>query len=187
MESYIPISFLNDFIFCPRSIYYHRLYSTYKKSTYQQKPQIAGTAAHESIDRKFYSKKINVLMNYEIYVEKYKLYGKIDVFDYKTGILTERKRSIKQIYDGYIFQVYAHFFGLQELGYKVKKIRIYDLKANKNYPIPLPNEASEMFQKFEALVAKINRFRLTDPSFVPNPIKCAACIYASLCDKASVC
>ena len=126
-------------------------------------------------------------MDYEIYVERYKLHGKIDVFDAKTGILTERKRNIKTIYDGYIFQVYAHYFGLQELGHVVKKIRLYDLKANRNYPIKLPEENPEMFLKFEQLVEAINQFRLDGSCFEANPHKCQNCIYAQLCDKALLC
>lgn len=187
MESYIPISFLNDFIFCPRSIYYHQLYSTYEQSTYQQKPQIAGKAAHRSIDEKTYTKRLDVLMDYELYCEKYRIHGKLDVFDCKTSVLTERKRSIKQIYDGYIFQVYAHYFGLIELGYKVKKIVIHDLTANKNYPVLLPGEDIEMFEKFEQLITAINNYNLNDHGFKANKNKCVNCIYSNLCDKAELC
>jgi CRISPR-associated exonuclease Cas4 len=52
MESYITLSHLNDFIFCPRSIYYHQLYSIYDEQHYKQRAQIAGTTAHNSIDNK---------------------------------------------------------------------------------------------------------------------------------------
>ena len=187
MENYIPMSFLNDFIFCPRSIYYHQLYSSYKQSTYQQKPQLAGKAAHESIDKRFYSKRLDVLMSYELYCEKYKLHGKLDVFDCKTGVLTERKRSIKQIYDGYVFQVYGHYFGLLELGYNVKKIRIHDLTANKNYPVALPEDNPKMLEKFERLINEINSFSMDSPDFYVNKNKCINCIYSNLCDKAKLC
>ncbi|MFB1004376.1 MAG: type V CRISPR-associated protein Cas4 [Bacteroidia bacterium] len=85
MENYIPISFLNDYIFCPRSIYYHQLYRKFKKSTYQKKPQLEGLAAHKSIDAKFHTKSKHILMSYELYTEKYKLHGKLDVFDTNTG------------------------------------------------------------------------------------------------------
>lgn len=163
------------------------MYSTYNQSTYQQKPQLAGKAAHESIDSKTYSKSLDVLMDYELYCEKYKLHGKLDVFDCKTGILTERKKNIKQIYDGYVFQVYAHYFGLIELGFEVKKIRIHDLTANKNYPIPLPQENPEMFAKFEQLIENINTYDLEFSEIIINPEKCKNCIYSNLCDKAELC
>ncbi len=187
MENYIPISFLNDFTFCPRSIYYHQLYNQYKKSTFQQKPQLAGKAAHKSIDTGNYTSRADVLMNHEIYVENYKLYGKIDIFDVNRGVLTERKRSVKTIYDGYVFQVYAHYFGLQELGFKVEKVRIHDLCANKNYPILLPTQDPHMFRKFEQIIYTINHYTINDPGFDVNPQKCQKCIYSQLCDKSEIC
>jgi CRISPR-associated exonuclease Cas4 len=122
MEAYIPISFLNDFIFCPRSIYFHQLYGNFNQLLYQQKPQVAGKAAHASIDEQTYSTSKNVLQGTEIYCERYKLCGKIDLFDADSGKLSERKREIKTIYDGYVFQVYAQYHALTEMGYKVKSI-----------------------------------------------------------------
>jgi CRISPR-associated protein Cas4 len=80
MENYIKLSTLNDFIFCPKSIYYHNLYYGYDKKLYQEEVQIAGSIAHESIDNKTYSTSSNVLQNLEVYSEKYKIAGKIDQF-----------------------------------------------------------------------------------------------------------
>ncbi|MDR1945199.1 MAG: hypothetical protein LBQ59_03905 [Candidatus Peribacteria bacterium] len=61
MESYIKLSTLNDFIFCPKSIYYHTLYDQYNKELYQEEVQKAGTIAHETIDNKHYSTKKDIL------------------------------------------------------------------------------------------------------------------------------
>ncbi|MBM3436240.1 MAG: type V CRISPR-associated protein Cas4, partial [Bacteroidetes bacterium] len=152
METYIPISFLNDFIFCPRSIYFHQLYGGFGKELYQQKPQIAGRAAHTSIDEKAYSTRKNILQGVEIYSERYKICGKVDLFDIDSGKLSERKREIKVIYDGYIFQLYAQYHALCEMGYKVTSIALYDMSHNKTYPIPLPHDDPEMQQKFENLI-----------------------------------
>lgn len=182
METYIPVSFLNDFIFCPRSIYFHQLYGNYNALLYQQKPQLAGKAAHESIDGKTYSTRAGILQGLEVFSEKYNLCGKIDLFDIESGKLSERKREVKAIYDGYIFQVYAHYHALTEMGYDVKSITIYDLLHNKNYPILLPHENPEMQKKFEKLVNDINSFDLNTTSFTPNAAKCERCIYNHLCD-----
>lgn len=182
MESYITLSYLNDFIFCPRSIYFHQLYSIYNEQFYKQKPQIAGTEAHSSIDNNTYSTKLTILQGTPIYCEKYKIAGKIDVYNIKTGRLTERKKSIKTIYDGYIFQVYAQFFALTEMGYSVKEIIIHDISHNKNYPILLPIENDIMFQKFEKLITQIQDYQLNE-TFIPILEKCLNCIYATLCDK----
>ncbi len=182
METYIPISFLNDFIFCPRSIYFHQLYGSYDTQLYHQKPQIAGRAAHDSIDKKSYSTRKNVLQGIEIYCERYRVCGKVDLFDINSGKVIERKRQIKTIYDGYIFQVYAQYHALCEMGYKVKSIVIYDITHNKNHPIPLPHQNPEMQQKFENLIEQINSFDLNASVFAPVEAKCRNCIYSNLCD-----
>lgn len=127
MESYITLSFLNDFIFCPRSIYFHQLYGNFHDALYKQTPQYKGNAAHETIDRQSYSTSEFILQGREVYCSQFNICGKIDVFDVKKGRLTERKREIKTIYDGYIFQVYAQCFGLREMGYEVNEIVIHDL------------------------------------------------------------
>ena len=50
MENPISITMLNDFVFCPVSIYFHNLYQGVEKNLYQGKSQINGTKAHETID-----------------------------------------------------------------------------------------------------------------------------------------
>lgn len=61
MDDLIPISFLNDFIFCPASIYFHQLYGAQEKLTYQRSNQINGTAAHRTVDSSTYTSRKNVL------------------------------------------------------------------------------------------------------------------------------
>jgi CRISPR-associated exonuclease Cas4 len=182
MEPYIPISYLNDFIFCPRSIYFHQVHGSLSQSMYHAKPQVAGKAVHESIDKGTYSTSQNVLTGMDLYSDKYGLQGKIDIFFIDTGLLLERKNQIVKIYDGYVFQVYAHYFALEELGYSVKEIKIHDRTHNKSYPIPLPSEDTEMFEKFEKTVNALKSYDLNDTSFEPNPEKCKNCIYSHLCD-----
>ncbi|MCX7985597.1 MAG: type V CRISPR-associated protein Cas4 [Bacteroidales bacterium] len=183
MEPYIPISFLNDFIFCPRSIYFHQLFTTYDNQTYEQKPQVDGKVVHKTIDEKKYSTRKDIYQGYEVYSEKYQLLGKIDLYDLRNKHLIERKKSIINIYDGYIFQVYALYFCLTEMSFEVNTISIYDISSNKTYPISLPANNPVMFQKFEATVSALKNYILDDVSFIPNPNKCLKCIYANLCDK----
>ncbi|MCZ8239216.1 MAG: type V CRISPR-associated protein Cas4 [Leptospiraceae bacterium] len=182
MESYIPISYLNDFIFCPRSIYFHQVHGSLSQSMYQAKPQVEGKAVHESIDQGTYTTSQNVLMGMDLYSETYGLQGKIDIFFIDTGVLLERKNKIVKIYDGYVFQVYAHYFALSELGYTVKDIKIHDRTHNKSYPIPLPKDDIPMFDKFERTIQNLKDFDLYDPNFHPNIEKCRNCIYSHLCD-----
>lgn len=183
MEQPIIFSSLNDFIFCPASIYFHKLYENLRTLIYQSEYQINGKIAHESIDEQTYSACRNILQGTDVYCEKYNLIGKIDLFDIENGVLTERKKLIKNIYDGYVFQVYAQCFALRDMGYTVNKIRLHSLDDNKNYDILLPENDPVMLSKFERLIKQMNEFDIS--KFVQNnPDKCSNCIYEPYCDRA---
>lgn len=100
-EQPLAISLLNDFIFCPASIFFHSL-ETEENIMVQDSFQLNGTNAHKHFDSATYPTEKSVLQGVSVYCEKYNLIGKIDVFDEKTGVLTERKKKIKTVYDGYI-------------------------------------------------------------------------------------
>ena len=51
-EDYISISTLNDFIFCPYSIYLHNVYENTDESIFHATPQTQGRIAHETVDEK---------------------------------------------------------------------------------------------------------------------------------------
>ena len=181
MEDYIPISYLNDFIFCPRSIYFHQLFGRRSTYLYQDSPQTEGKVAHKAVDNQTYSTRKTVLQGLEIYCDKYRICCIIDIYYADKKILVERKKMIKTIYDGYYFQLYAQYFAMEEMGYEVRKIQFYSMDTNKNYPIYLPQDNPEMLAKFEETIEKINSFKLSD-DFTPNPKKCQHCIYEPLCD-----
>lgn len=180
MENPIAISKLNDFIFCPVSIYYHELDIETDKIIYQSKYQLNGTASHDSIDEKRYSSKKSILQGIFVYSEKYGIYGKIDIFDTEKGILTERKRKISKIYDGYIYQLYGEYYSLIEMGYTVKEIRLYSMIDNKVYHIDLPSQNKFLLDGFLKVIKDINGFDFK--SYVPgSQLKCKNCIYEELC------
>ncbi|RGM42837.1 type V CRISPR-associated protein Cas4 [Phocaeicola plebeius] len=52
MDDYIAISLLNDFIFCPYSIYLHNVYMESDESQYHAAPQTMGRIAHKTVDEK---------------------------------------------------------------------------------------------------------------------------------------
>lgn len=180
MEPYIQISLLNDFIFCPRSIYFHKLYANYSDNSYKDKPQVAGTLAHQNIEDKRYSTRKDILQGTPVFSEQYGIAGKIDIFDKTKGELIERKNKIKKIYDGYRYQVYAQYFCLSEMGYRVNKIFFHSLSDNQRYPVPLPNQKD--IQEFESLIQQIRDFDLHTKGFQQNKEKCRNCIYSQLCD-----
>lgn len=182
MRNEIMISQLNDFIFCPASIYFHMLYGDSTPIMYQNTDQINGSAAHETVDNNSYSTRKDILTAVDVYCEKYGLSGKIDILDVSKKLLVERKKTVKQIYDGYVFQVYAQYFALKEMGYAVNKIVIHSITDNRNYAIPLPEENPEMLEKFERTIQQMHEFSM-DNFVQVNPEKCKRCIYEPACDR----
>ena len=185
MEGYILISYLNDFIFCPISIYFHQLYGGLSTRLYQDVPQIDGKNAHEAIDEKRYSTKKSILQGFEIFSSEYNLCGKIDVFDIDSGLLTERKKHITTIYDGYVFQLYAQYFCLKEMGFNVKNMRFYSSDDNKVFSVKLPCDNEEMLNKFLKTIDDINNFDISNFNQT-NKGKCLRCIYEAFCDRSMI-
>lgn len=182
MYEEILISQLNDFVFCPASIYFHMLYGDMNRMLFQTEKQINGTAVHEAIDNNTYSSKKNIYTALDVYCEKYGIIGKIDMYDADKKLLMERKRTVKVIYDGYVFQVYAQYFALREMGYEIDSIIIHSMTDNKNYSIPLPEKDSIMLEKFENTIREIHEFDLQN--FIQdNKEKCRHCIYEPACDR----
>jgi CRISPR-associated exonuclease Cas4 len=181
VESYLPISYLNDFIFCPRSIYFHQLYGKVDTRLYQTTDQVNGKAAHKTLDSKTYTTAKVVLQTIEVFSDKYKIGGKIDSYDQQKKRLVERKRKITTIYDGYIYQLYAQYHCLTEMGYQVESLKLYSLMDNKSYPIAKPEDDPARQQGFERLIDDMSRFKLIDPQ-TPNKNKCERCIYSPMCD-----
>ena len=179
MEDYLQISNLNDFVFCPRSIYFHNLFGHISTRVYHREPQVEGRAAHETIDRNRYSTKKNMITGIPVYSEKYNVCGKIDIYDAEERLLVERKRKIATIYDGYRYQMYAQFFCMTEMGYAIEKLAFHSLSDNKRIPLAVPGEAET--SEFENLLNRMRNYSLQEP-FFPNRNKCEQCVYSSLCD-----
>jgi CRISPR-associated protein Cas4 len=182
MDDVIIFSHLNDFAFCPASIYFHNLYGSQATITYQSDKQINGTATHKTIDDNTYSNRKDIITSIEVYSGKYNIAGKIDMYAEKTHTLTERKRQIKTIYDGYVFQLYAQYFGMTELGYVVEHLQFHSIVDNKTYKIKLPEENPDMLSRFEQIIQDIRAFDM-DSFQQTNVEKCRNCIYEPACDR----
>jgi CRISPR-associated exonuclease Cas4 len=182
MESYIQISKLNDFIFCPTSLYFHSLYEGFSQKVYHYTPQTVGKIKHENIDEGRYSSRKRYIQNLSVYSEKYNLMGKIDIYDREEKALIERKFKIKKIYDGQRYQLYAQMFCMREMGWEVEKLYIHSLSDNRRYPVGLPDE-KEM-AKFETLIDDMNNFDSEKYRGKISENKCDNCIYRELCNVA---
>lgn len=167
-------------MFCPASIYFHSLEYENEDLLSKDTPQINGSNAHKNSDAATYSSKRSMLQAVNVYSYEYDIYGKIDTFDIESGILTERKKKIRTVYDGYIFQLYAQYFALSDMGYDVKKIRLYSMDDNKTYNILKPDEDIDRFNDFKKLISDIKEFKLEAFKQV-NMQKCLNCIYEPLC------
>ncbi len=179
-EFYILISTLNDFIFCPYSIYLHNVYENTDESIYHAIPQTRGRIAHAAVDAKRSSPRKNILQALPVYSERYGLMGKIDIYDVDKKYLVERKYQLKNIFQGHIYQLWGQMLCLGEMGHEVQRLAFYEISSKRTIPVPLPTE--EELQKFKSF---LQSFRTYNPSdyFVQNPNKCLHCIYCSLCDK----
>ncbi len=180
----INISQLNDFIFCPYSIYLHNVYQALDDDQFHELPQAKGKHAHHSIDTGQYDTKKDHITGMMVYSERFGLIGKIDQYFVESQRLIERKRTIKTIYDGYKLQLYAQYFCLIEMGFKVSYLGFYSMTDNKSYPLPLPDET--ITQWFIAHLQKIRNYHPEYGVRYINENKCRHCIYYSLCDQTSL-
>lgn len=180
MESYIPITWLNDFIFCPYSIYLHNVYGEQHTDVYHSSVQQKGLNHHQNLDRKTYSTLKGVLTGLNIFSARYNLMGIIDLFDSNRGFLVERKRQITTVYIGYEYQLYAQYFCMKEMGYIIHELFFFATSTNTKFPLPLPNAA--ITADFETHLERVRSF---DPFLYQqtNMNKCLNCIYSNLCDK----
>lgn len=179
MEELIAITTINDFMFCPASIFFHGMYDGVEGLLYKESPQLLGTKAHRHIDNGTdYSK--DIVSGIAVYSEQFGLIGKIDRYRISTRTLTECKRSIPQLYDGYVFQLYAQYFGILEAGFSIDRICLYDIKHNRTHPVALPEDNPRMMDEFIRTLDAMRNFDLS--TFSPhNASKCRSCIYADIC------
>lgn len=156
MDSAIPISAINDFLFCPKSLYLHSIYSSFNTATYHDNPQTIGRISHENIENETYTTSKHILQALSVYSEHLGVKGKIDIYDSKNGYLIERKYRVKNIYKGFRYQLYAQMYCLKELDYAVKKLFIHSLSDNKRYEISMPTQKEK--KEFENSILQMKSF-----------------------------
>ncbi len=181
MSDYISLSILNDFIFCPYSIYLHSVYMEADEDIYKATPQIKGTIAHQGIDTKSGSTRRNDIMALPVFCDELGIYGKIDLYKQDKQLLIERKNNLKRIFRGQIYQLWGQYFCMKEMGYDVNHLAFYEISTNKMTDVELPGNQGK-----QELIRFIENFKQYDPgttAFTVNPNKCIHCIYCNLCDK----
>lgn len=182
-KDYILLSSLNDFVFCPYSIYLHNIYMEGDESLYHATPQTRGRLAHETVDTKRSSTRKTDILALPVYSEKLGIMGKIDVYKETEKHLIERKYQLKQIYQGQLYQLWGQYYCMTEMGYPIEKLSFYEISTNRSIPIDIPT--AQNLIELQSFIQQFIRYRPASP-FTPNPTKCTHCIYNSLCDKTSV-
>ena len=150
------------------------------ENMYHATPQVKGKLAHSAIDEKSYSSRKSDIVALSVYSSQLKLVGKIDLYKCDKKILIERKFSLKQIFRGQLYQLWAQYFCLLEMGYLVDKLAFYETSTNKMIPIELPGK--EERAELEDFIEKFRSFS-PETSIPINKNKCIHCIYCNLCDK----
>lgn len=179
----IPISLLNDFSFCPYSIYLHNIYRSADEELYYALPQFRGKEAHRSIDQMSASTRKEDLISLSINSKVLGIYGKIDLFRRDERLLIERKYQLRKIYKGNLIQLWAQYFCMKEMGYDVERLAFYEISTNRMLEQDLPSEANH--DELRELIWKFRNFDLRE-SFPQSESKCSHCIYSALCEKTDV-
>ncbi|MCW4073235.1 type V CRISPR-associated protein Cas4 [Segatella copri] len=181
MDDYIQLSTLNDFIFCPYSIYLHSVYMESDGDLYKAAPQTKGTLAHQGVDEKKGSTRKSDIMALPVYCDELGISGKIDVYKQDKRLLIERKNNLKRIFRGQIYQLWGQYFCLKEMGYEVEQLAFYEISTNKMIPVDLPGELGK--QELMGFIEQFKRYNPASTTILVNPNKCIHCIYCNLCDK----
>lgn len=181
MTDYISLSMLNDFIFCPYSIYLHSVYMESDDDMYKATPQTKGTIAHQGVDQKKSSTSRKDIMSLPVYCDELGISGKIDIYKQDKRLLIERKNNLKNIFRGQIYQLWGQYFSMKEMGYEIEKLAFYEISTNRMIDVELPGESGK--QELKGFIEKFKEYRPASTTFKVNPNKCTHCIYCNLCDK----
>ena len=146
--------------------------------------QINGSNAHEAIDNNTYSTSADIITGMDVYCEEFDLIGKIDIYDREKKLLRERKKHIAQIYDGYVYQLYAQCLAMREMGYEVTHLQLYSMDDNKTYEVSLPEKDENRFRQMQLLIHDMRNLDLACYRQL-NGAKCRRCIYEPACDRSA--
>ena len=181
MNDYIPLSMLNDFIFCPYSIYLHSMYMESDGDLYKATPQTKGTFAHQGVNEKKGSTRKSDIMSLPVYCDELGISGIIDIYKQDKHLLVERKNNLKHIFRGQIYQLWGQYFCLTEMGYEVEQLAFYEISTNKMISVELPGETGK--QELCNFIEKFKNYAPDSCIIHINSNKCSHCIYSNLCDK----
>lgn len=168
----VQISDLNQYLYCPRRLYYLLFYNTQGMNKYL----LEGRLNHQS-----HSKRGGWIHELYCRSDKIGLEGKIDVIESKGGDLfpIEKKRGYRY-FENDVVQLTAYGMLLEEMsGKEIKSGYIYLYSTNKREKIEFTDEL------IEKVLATVNAIKTMKPSVLPdfteNKRKCSKCSVISYC------
>lgn len=179
MENFLTITTLNDFVFCPYSIYLHEVYNPNKEEVYHGKDQSKGKRLHYFIEN---NQEVKDFKHAYVISTDLKIYGKIDDYNCLQKELIEYKSKASTVYKGYYYQIWAQYYCLKEMGIQVNKLAFYDFSKGSKISLPLPTHYNLLELKNH--IIKVQNFDFTSEIKI-NPNKCNRCVYKNLCEKNS--
>lgn len=170
-DELVNVSDLNQFLYCPRRLYYLMFYQTQGINEYLADGR--GNHARQS-------RRGGWIREMYIRSEGLHLHGKIDIVDINNGFLPiERKRG-DRFFDNDLVQLCAYAILLEEfIGKSVETGIIYLYGTGKRHEIRITDELKERVYK------TINEIKGMDsdfiPDFVDNRNKCKKCSVLLYC------
>lgn len=178
-DNAINITSLNDFLFCPYSIYLHNAFMEMDEDIFVATPQVRGKTAHKEIDERVFSVEPDDVQSLKVFSMELGLVGVIDLYRINKRHLIEFKyKGGDSLFLGQKLQLWAQYYCLEEMGYKVERISIFEKSTGVFHDVKLPDSEDK-----KILIDLIERFRSFDltQSIEINDKKCAHCIYCNLC------
>ena len=150
------------------------------ENIFHASPQVRGRLAHAATDNNTYSSRSSDITSLSVCSDELGIMGKIDLYRKDKKILIERKYLLKQIYRGQMYQLWAEYFCMVEMGYEIEKLAFYETSTNRMISVDIPG-----YREKSELLNFICRFRNYSPELpiTLNHNKCIHCVYCNMCDK----
>jgi len=178
LYDYIPITMLNDFLFCPYSVYLRNIYHDADDDIYKAVPQVRGSYAHKDIDSGTFQDSEPCITGIPVASHEYGIMGVIDILYTESHHLVERKYKLSKIYQGHIYQLWGQYVCLSEMGYQIQRLSIHSQSDNATHEIPLPSPTD--LATFKGFINTITHTDIAN-THTDNAAQCQGCIYSPLC------
>jgi CRISPR-associated exonuclease Cas4 len=184
-DDLLPLSALNDFLFCPRRCAMHRIEQVWVENAYT----LEGTRAHRRADRNVHEAPLGVRTAHGVLLQsrRLRLTGKADIVEFRPGeggvevpFPVEYKRGRRRRWDNDDVQLCAQALCLEEmLGTGVPAGAVFHIKSKRRRDIAF---TPELRAKTEEAAHQLHE--LVASGRTPPPVlkpRCKGCSLFDLC------